>query len=92
MPVSLAYELVQCQSRNPLSILEIDGCLRIVPEGYMQNYTIVDRVQVMPVRPPAAGFNMNFNVSPHKPMAGSDNCIQQISTPVIINPSGVYYL
>jgi len=58
----------------------------------MKDYPVIDRVVVVSVNSPIAGFNVNFYVSLYYPSSGGNDHISKISTTVIVHPSRVDYL
>jgi hypothetical protein len=68
-------KFIQRQGRHLMPVLENDSRFYIMPEDDMQNHPVIGRVFMVMVRPPAAGFNMNFNVAPEQTTPRGDNRI-----------------
>ncbi|MEK0326318.1 MAG: hypothetical protein QQN63_11510, partial [Nitrosopumilus sp.] len=56
------YVFIQGKGVGILAILEISGCLGVVPHHHVQDYPVIDRVLVMSMSLPITGFNMNFYI------------------------------
>ena len=69
-----AYQApLQGQRGHLAPVLQVDGCGRIMPEHDVQDDPVIGGVLVVPVRPPAAGPDVDLHIPFKKPPAGGDD-------------------
>ncbi len=71
--------------------MQSHGCRRIMPVNDVQNHPVIEGVPVVPVPPPAARPDMDFDIASLETAVIGDDRVTQVGAAVIIKPARVDY-